>query len=860
MKQLYILTAAFFLLNISSTFAQIGNRGPINLSDPDEFSYLQPKDYIIGGITVKGAQYLDTDVLITISKLVVGQYIEVPGEATASVIKDLMAQNLFEDVQLWATRIDGETIFFEIRVQERPRLTRIDIKGLSKSQTEEVNKRLNSSSGRIVNENLIQSTRSTIQRFLREKSYLYPDIKISTLKDSAQANNEILNVNVEKNKKIKVNKVLFTGNETFTNSELTKYLKGVKPRKWFRIFGPGKFKDDKYKEAKEKLVAKLQDKGYRDAQILSDSVYRFGEKEVRINMDVYEGPKYYVGNIDWTGNTRYKDSILNILLGVQKGDVYSEEKLNAKLTGPTRNSDDISALYQNDGYLTFNINPVIKKIYNDTIDLEIQISEGKQYTINNVIVKGNDVTNDRVVLRSIYTKPGQKYSRELIMRSIREISQLGMFDEQKITPDIPSSTMNHEEGTTDVVFNVVEKPSDQVELSGGYGAGQIIGTLGLTFNNFSTSNFFKKDAWKPLPRGDGQKLSIRGQTSGKRYQSYSFSFSEPWLGGKKPIYFGLSAYTSNSSYGGFNYYTGEQMVKDSELQRIWMTGVTASLGKRLQWPDNYFQINSSLSFQRYKLQNYGNYFLFSNGTAYNLNFTQEISRNSIDAPIYPTSGSHIRLSVQLTPPYSSWNNINYKTDPEEVRYKWTEYHKWKFDSQWYMKVAGKLVVKTQAQFGFLGNYTNRTETSTFERFKLGGDGMQGFDFLQGSEIIAMRGYANGTIIPESTGNGNQRIAINSGSPIYAKYQIELRHPIMLNDQATVFALAFAEAGNTWNKFSEVNPFKVRRSAGVGARIFLPIFGMLGIDYGHAFDPIPGMRSSEWKQSFTFSIMQNMGGF
>jgi outer membrane protein insertion porin family len=858
MKQLYILTLTFIIFTWSNTFAQVQN--PINLSDPDEFSYLQPKDYVIAGVTVKGAQYLDTDVLITISKLSIGQYIEVPSEATSNVIKDLMAQNLFEDVQLWATRIEGENIFLEIRVHERPRLTRIEISGLSKSQTDEINKRLNANAGRIVNDNLLQSTRNTIAKFLREKSFLYPDINIQTVKDSSQTNNEIVVVDVDRNKKIKVNSVHFSGNETFTNKELTKYLKGVKPRKWFRIFGPGKFKDDKYTEAKEKLVAKLQDKGYRDAQILRDSVYRFDNNEVAIDIEIYEGPKYFVGNIDWSGNTKFTDSVLNIILGIEKGNVYSEEKLTSKLMGPTRNSDDISAIYQNDGYLTFNVNPIIKRIYNDTIDLEIQISEGKQYTINNVIVKGNDVTNDRVVLRSIYTKPGQKYSRELIMRSIREISQLGMFDEQKITPDIPSSTMNHDEGTTDVVFNVVEKPSDQVELSGGYGAGQIIGTLGLTFNNFSTSNFFKKEAWKPLPRGDGQKLSIRGQTSGKRYQSYSFSFSEPWLGGKKPIYFGLSAYTSNSSYGGFNYYTGEQMVADRDLQRIWMSGVTASLGKRLQWPDNYFQINSSLSFQRYKLQNYGNYFLFSDGTAFNINFTQEISRNSIDAPIYPTSGSNIKFSVSLTPPYSSWNSINYDTDPDPIRYKWTEYHKWKFDSQWYTKIAGKLILKSQAQFGYLGNYTDRTKTSTFERFKLGGDGMQGFDFLQGSEIIAMRGYANGTIIPASTGNGYQNIAINSGSPIYAKYQLELRHPILLNDQATVFALAFAEAGNTWNKFSEVNPFKMRRSAGIGARIFLPIFGMLGIDYGHAFDPIPGMRTDAWRQNFTFSIIQNMGGF
>lgn len=852
-----ILFVILFLACTQPQFAQAQVNGTaINLNDPDQISYLSPKDYIIGGVTVSGTQHLDNNVLITISKLVVGQYIEVPSEATSNVVKVMMAQGLFDDVQLWAEKIEGETIFLNIRVNERPRLTRIDINGLSKSQTEEVRKRLKDNAGKVVNENLINTTRNTIQRFLREKAYLYPEIKISTIKDTTQANNEILIADVDRKNKVRVKKITFTGNKEFTQKQLRKNLKGVKQKAWFRIFGPGKFKEEKYKEAKETLVAKMQNKGFRDAEIIQDSVIKVDDKNVLVNIDVYEGPKYYVGNIKWSGNAKYTDTVLNRILGIRKGDIFSEEKLTTKLMGGGRNSDDISSLYMNDGYLTFSIDPEQTRIYNDTIDLNLRVYEGAQFTINNIIVKGNDVTNDRVVLRSIQTKPGQKFSKERIMTSVREIAQLGNFDEQKTNP-VPEN-INHAEGTVDIVYNVTEKPSDQVELSGGYGAGQIIGTLGLTFNNFSTSNFFDKSSWKPLPRGDGQKLSVRGQTSGKRYQSYSFSFSEPWLGGKKPIYFGLSAYTSSSSYGGFNMYTGEQMVKDSDLNRIWMTGVTATLGKRVQWPDNWFQVNTSLSFQRYKLQNYSNYFLFDNGTAYNINLTQEISRNTIDAPIYPTSGSNLKFSVQLTPPYSLFNKINYETSAPEVKYKWTEYHKWKFDSQWYAKIAGKLVFKAQAQFGFLGSYSNKTGISTFERFKLGGDGMQGFDFLQGSEIIAMRGYANGSIIPEGTQNVN--IAMRSGSPIYTKYQMELRHPVMLNEQATVFVLAFAEAGNTWNKFSEYNPFKVRRAAGVGARIFLPIFGMLGIDYGHAFDPIPGLQSSQWKQNFTFSIMQNMGGF
>src|SRR5690606_12579470 len=424
---------------------------------------------------------------------------------------------------------------------------------------------------------------------------------------------------------------------------------------------------------------------------------------------LYEGPKYYFGNIAWQGNAKYSDSILNVILGIKKGEVFSEEKLNTKLMGPTRNSDDISSLYLNDGYLTFTVDPVQTRVYNDTIDLDLRIYEGAQFTVNNIILKGNDVTNDRVLLREIHTKPGQKFSKELLMRSTRQIAQLGNFDEQKTNP-IPTN-LNHSDGTVDIEYNVVEKPSDQVELSGGFGAGQVIGTLGLSFNNFSTRNLFDKSAWEPLPRGDGQKLSLRGQTSGKRYQSYSFSFSEPWLGGKKPIYFGVSAFTSSSSYGGFDWMTGRQIVSDSELSRIWMNGVTVSLGKRLQWPDNYFQLNYSLGLQQYKLQNYGNYFLFDNGTSYNINLTQEFSRNSVDQPIYPTSGSNLKLTIQVTPPYSLFNDINYPTAPNEERYKWTDYHKWKFDSQWYTRIAGKLVLKAQAQFGFLGSYSSATGQS-----------------------------------------------------------------------------------------------------------------------------------------------------
>ena len=847
---LFVLASVFALGN---GFAQQG----VRVSDPNQFSYLDPQSYIIAGVTVSGTEYLDNDVLITLSRLVVGSRIEVPSEATSNVVKNLMGQGLFDDVELYASSIQGENIYFNIHVVERPRLTRIEINGLSKSQTEDIRGRLNENSGRIVNENLFSTTRNTITRYLSEKNYLYPEIEMRTIRDTTQANNEILIVDVDRNSKVRVDHITFTGNEDFSDRQLRKFMKGVRQKAWFRVFGPGKFKEEKFVEAKESLIAKMHDRGYRDATILRDTVYQLDDRNVAIDIDLIEGPKYYFGNINWQGNAKYSDTVLTRILGIEKGDVFSEEKLMTKLFA-ARNSDDISSIYMNDGYLTFTADPVQTRIYGDTIDLDIRIYEGAQFTINNIILKGNDVTNDRVLLRNIHTKPGQKFSKELIMRSVRQIAQLGNFDEQQTNP-IPTN-VNHAEGTVDIEYSVVEKPSDQVELSAGFGAGQIIGTVGLSFNNFSTSNFFRKDSWKPLPRGDGQKLSLRGQTSGKQYQSYSFSFSEPWLGGKKPIYFGISAYTSRSAPMENPYYRRYYDIDSDKMQKIWMNGVTLTLGKQLQWPDNWFQLNYSLGFQQYKLQNYGNYFLFDNGTSYNINFTQELSRNSVDAPIYPTSGSNLKLTIQLTPPYSLFNDINYPTAPDSERFKWVEYHKWKFDSQWFIPIAGKLVLKTQAQFGFLGSYSDVTGTSAFERFKLGGDGMMGFDFLQGSEIIAMRGYENGMVIPEGT--TDVAVAQNSGSPIYTKYQLELRHPVLLNEQATVFVMAFAEGGNTWNRFQDFNPFKVRRTVGVGARIFLPIFGMLGLYYGHAFDPIamPPNVNIPWRKTFTFSIMQQMGGF
>lgn len=842
----YIL-AVFSLLCITvAANAQVTDSVPAGQT-PDSLSYLNPKQYIIGGVTVSGVKNLDKDALITISKLNKGESITLPGEANARVVKAMYEQNLFDDVQLNITRVNLDTVYLEIAVVERPRLSRLHITGISKGQIEDVQKKLNDKTGKIVNENLLSTTTAIILRHFNEKGYYNATVDIKQRPDPGDENSVILDVAVNRGKKIKIKSVEFDGNQAFSDKKLRKFLKNTRTKKFYNIFGSKKFKEDKYREDKQTLVEKMQAEGYRDAQVLSDTVTRNDNNTVNVKIKVYEGPKYYFGNITWSGNAKYPTDYLNRILRIKKGDVFSEEELTKRLSGPTPSNDDVSSLYLNDGYLTYNSDPVQTRIYGDTVDLDIRIYEGPQYTINRVLVKGNDVTNDKVVRREIRTKPGQKFNKELLIRSTRELSQLGSFDEQKTEPR--PTNINPSDGTVDIEYNVVEKPSDQIELSGGFGGGQLVGTLGLSFNNFSLRNIFNLDAYKPLPKGDGQRLSLRGQSSGRLYQNFSFTFSEPWLGGKKPIFFSLSAYTQGSS-------TGQYYPKSSPYyNKLRINGVGVTLGKRLNWPDNYFQLNYSLNFDHYNLDNYPGY-LFSNGTSYNIKLTQELSRNSLDAPIYPTMGSNIKFTVQATPPYSLWNNVNYKIATPAERYKWVEYHKWKFDAQWFQRIYGKLVVMSQARFGFLGSYNSLIQ-SPFERFKLGGDGMQTYQFLQGSEIIGLRGYQNFSIVPVGS---NYTANNNPGSAIYNKFTLELRHPVINSQSATIFLLAFAEGGNAFNRFSDYSPFNVKRSVGVGARIFLPIFGLLGLDYGYGFDRIPGVPDAN-KGQFHFSISQSLtGGF
>ena len=845
------LFAILFSVISTAALAQVSSqpRSSLSKSIPaDSLSYLNPRDYIIGGITVSGTKYLDKDVLVQISKLSKGDKINLPGEQNAAVIKRMYDQGLFDDVQLNITKLNLDTIYLEIAVVERPRLSRLHITGIRKGEIEDLQKKLSDKTSKIVNENLLSTTTAIIKKHFNEKGFLNTTVDIKQRKDPGDANSVILDVAVDKKQKVKINSVTFEGNTAFSSNKLRKFLKKTREKKWYHVFGSKKFLRDKYDEDKQNLVEKMQDKGYRDAEIISDSVWRHDDKTVNVKLKVFEGHKYYFGNITWSGNARYPSVLLNKLLRVKKGDIFSEEELSKRLSGPTPNNDDVSTLYLDGGYLTYNADPVQTKIYNDTVDLDIRIYEGPQYTINRVILKGNDVTNDKVVMREIRTKPGQKFNKELLIRSTREIGQLGNFDEQKTEPK--PTNINPADGTVDIIYNVVEKPSDQIELSGGFGGGQIVGTLGLTFNNFSIKNIFHLKDYKPLPKGDGQKLSLRGQSSGRTYQNFSFTFSEPWLGGKKPIYFAVSAYTQLSS-------TGQYYAKDNpNYNKLRINGVGVTLGKRLNWPDNYFQLNYSLNFDHYSLDNYPGY-LFRNGISYNIKLTQELTRNSLDAPIFPTQGSNVRITLQGTPPYSLFNSINYKIATPEERYHFVEYYKFKYDAQWFQKIVGKLVLMSQVRFGFLGSYNSEVGQSPFERFKLGGDGMQSYQFLQGSDIIGLRGYQNFSVIPIGSPVGINADN-NPGNTIYNKYTLELRHPIVASQSATIFMLAFAEGGNVWNNFDQFNPFNVRRSVGIGARIFLPIFGLLGLDYGYGFDKIPGIPDAN-KGQFHFSISQSLSG-
>ncbi len=852
MHHRFLLLLCFLLTSI---LVKAQNKQP--LKDSTIIDYSSPKEYEIGGIFVSGSDHLDQNVLTLLSGLSIGDKVQVPGDRISTAIENLWKQGLFEDVKISISKIQGSTIYLNIAVQERPRLAKFVLKGLKKNEADDLREKIKLIKGKVLTDGLIASTALTVKEFFIKKGYL--DVNVSTQKDKDPKveNTVILTITVDKRSKIRIQDINFIGSSAFTVSKLHRTFKETKVKRWWNPFNAGKLSENDYEKDKKALIAKYNEKGYRDAKVVRDSIYRIDSKHINIDVVVNEGHKYYFRNIYWIGNSKYSNKELSSVLGIKKGDIYDQSQLDSKLF-MNPNGNDITSLYMDDGYLFFSVSPVEITVVNDSIDLEMRIFEGKQATINKISIVGNTKTNDHVILREIRTKPGQLFRRSDIIRSQRELSQLGYFDPEKmgVTP-----TPNQATGTVDVEYKVEEKPSDQIELSGGYGGKtQIVGTLGVSFNNFSGKNFFKKSAWRPLPSGDGQRLSVRAQSNGLYYQSYNISFTEPWLGGKKPNSFSVTGYYSIQSNG----VNAKKSTAESPRTNLNIMGVSVGLGKRLKWPDDYFTLYQEMDYEYYTLNNYSTtnsrgipLFSFNKGYSNNIHYKVSLQRNSIDKPIFETRGSQIALTGQFTPPYSLFNNKDYSNPAmtQQERYKFVEYQKYKFSAKFFTPITNKrgvegkearnLILKTSAGFGFLAPYNNKVGNVPFERFYLGGGGLSGFS-LGGREVIALRGYDdNGSVSP------------TSGAAFIAKYSMELRFPITLNPQATIYVLGFADAGNSWAKAKDFNPFNVYRSAGAGVRIFLPMFGLLGFDYGWRMDTLPNLPNMQ-KGQIHFTIGTNIG--
>ncbi len=834
------------------------------LDDSPLFDYNQPKVYEVGGITITGTEYLNEDILVRLSGLGVGDKISVPGEDIPKAIKALWKQKLFADVKIYATKVVNNVIFLEVSVKERPRLSKYKFNGVKKTEEDELRDRLLLRRGRIVDENLRNRTVNSVKSYYIDKGFLNVQVETKDKIDEEFSNTIILTIDVNRGNKIKINEIIVNGNDQILSRKIRKQMKETKERTrvnpeapliFFNdmkkakigdvlgnlspaealqyidenvmrvtLFKQSKFLEEKYDEDLKAIIALYNEKGYRDARIASDSMYFVNDKAINLVLNVEEGQQYYFRNIEWKGNSKYTDKQLDAILGIKKGDVYNQTALQMRLFMDP-NANDVSSLYMDDGYLFFQVNPEEQMIEGDSIDLQLNVYEGAQATVNKVIISGNSKTHEHVIRRELRSLPGTKFSRSDIIRSQREIAALGMFDPEQIQINpIP----NPANGTVDIEYKVTEKASDQLELSAGWGQGGIVGSLGVSLNNFSLRNAFNKGGWQPIPSGDGQKLALRFQSTGSQYQALTGSFTEPWLGGKKPNALSVAIFTQRQCFNCFS--IQNRIVDEEDRQQLMIYGGTIGIGQRLRIPDDNFILRTELSYQHYRLNNYNFDFIINDGVSNDLNFRVELSRYSIDQPIFPRSGSNIMLSLQITPPYSliSGRELN----SIQSLYKWAEYHKWKFKAEWFTSIVGNLVLRTSAKMGLMGFYNNKIGYSPFERFQLGGDGLAANFGLYGRDIIGLRGYQPEHI--SSNPNSNQ------GDPFYSKYTLELRYPLTLNPSSTVYALAFVEAGDSWGSFKEFNPFQLKRSAGLGLRIFLPMFGTLGFDYALGFDK-PGIN-------------------
>lgn len=810
-------------------------------SSSSSVDYLSPKEYEIGGVTISGVQYLDQNVLLYLTGLEIGKTISVPGQDIADAIKKLWEQGLFSDVKISVTNTIGNKIFLDIYLEERPRLSKFSFKGVKKGEADDIREQIKLTKGSQVTENMKLTSERYIKDFFIDKGYFNTEVKIIEEQDSSLANSVSLVFDIKKNQRIKINDIIFEGNNSIKDAKLRRKMKETKRKTWYNIFKASKFIPKNYAEDKKKIIEKYNEEGYRDALITYDSISPYDEKTINLYIGIEEGHKFYFRNISWLGNTMYSSEQLSHVLGIKKGDIYNSKVLDEKLL---YDPAGVMALYQDNGYLFSNVQPIEVIVENDSIDLEMRIYEGKQATINRVTLVGNTRTNDHVIMREVRTRPGSLYNRSEVQRTIRELAQLGYFDPEKLNVDFNPDPVS---GTVDLEYTVEEKPSDQIQVSGGYGSGMFVGTLGVTFNNFSLRNIFNFKSYRPLPTGDGQRLSIQASASGLWYQNYSFSFVDPWFGGKKPNSFSLSVYHSNVR----QYTSKEEAKEDRKTFRV--TGAGIGLGQRLQVPDDYFTLYLELSYKRYNINNYSDYaMIFKQGVANNLSIKAVLGRSSSGPnPIFPTMGSEFSLSAELTPPYSTMNGKDY-TDPNmtlQERYKWIEYHKYKASAKWFTTLFGPkdgssraLVLVTKAEFGLLGMYNKNVGKSPFEYFQLGGDGLYGYN-LYGAENIGLRGYSNQSLTPAANGY------------VYNKYTVELRYPMSLNPNATFYAIVFAEAGNCWHSIENFRPFDVKRSAGVGVRVYMSMIGLIGVDWGYGFDEVPGAPNANGSQ-FHFVIGQN----
>ncbi len=865
-----------------SLFARVMH-GQVSTNDIT-IDYSSPKEYEIGGITVSGTKTIDPNVLIMLSGLAVGDQISIPGDEVSKAIQNLWKQGFFENISISVKKIQGNLAFLNIHLNERPRLSYFKFEGVKKTEADDIRDQINIMRGDVVTENLKLRIAYKIKKYFIDKGFLNINVNIEEKPQEDDDSQVALIINIDKGKKVKVNRIYFHGNNHISDLKLKNAMKNTKEK--FRIhplrgvdihflytftknilhntFSPhtinmddtlkeivserikvrlkaSKFIPEDYKNDKFSIIERYNEEGFRDAKLIEDTVYKAGMRGVNIELFVDEGSKYYYRNIDWVGNTVFTDDELNAVLNIEKGDVYNQKRLITNMEA-SMDGRDIQTMYMDKGYLFFQITPVEINVENDSIDMEMRIYEGKPARIRKVIITGNTKTHDKVIYREIRTRPGQLFSKSNIIRSQRELAQLRYFDMEKMAVN---PKPNPQDGTVDIEYQIEETSSDQLELSGGWGAGRFVGTFRVSFNNFSLQNIFNPASYNPIPSGSGQRLSVSMQANAKYYQSYGFSFTEPWLGGKKPNALTLGYYYSIQRIYG-NYYDTDS----DEVGSLKIHGINIGLGQRLEWPDDYFNIYYGLSLQTYKLKNYGIIRDFNNGDANNFSANVTLGRSSIDHPIFPTMGSEVSLSLQLTPPYSLFSDKDYSSISAQEKYKFIEYHKWKFKLSYYTTIVDKLVLNAKSRFGMLAYYNKDLGYTPFERFYVGGDGLSGYS-IDGRELIGLRGYGNNSLTPED--NSGRDI----GGTIFDKFTLELKYPLSMNPMSSIFLLTFVEAGNTWSGFREFDVFDMKRSAGVGIRLYLPMLGgLLGLDWGYGFDEIYNDPNAN-KGQFHFSINQSI---